>query len=307
MEKEGLLFIDKSRGFTAHDVVAKVRKILKLKKIGHTGTLDPNALGLMVLCLGKAVRLQQFLTGLNKEYIGEIKFGYSTDTYDIEGKPTSEPIEIKELDLNKLNEIAKNFIGKIVQTPPPFSAKKYLGKKFYELARAGIPVPKIEKKVEIFKFIFTSTNKDIAKFEIECGSGTYIRSLAHEIGNIMGCGSFLYSLTRTKIGNFSLNKAIKVEEFEKLPEEKKLLEPHFCSLNDISLNIPSIILDNIQIKKITKGNSVYHYDLDFPKQERAGFIQIYTKDGIFLGIGEIEKKESGTILIKPKIILRDKI
>jgi len=306
MEKDGVLFINKSSGYTSHDVVACVRKIIKLKKIGHTGTLDPHALGLMVLCLGKAVRLQQFLTGLSKSYKGEIKFGYSTNTYDIEGEPTSEPMEVKDLDLEKLNEIAKKFTGKIVQTPPPFSAKKYLGKKFYELAREGLPVPKLIKNVEVFKFNFVSVKDNIANFEIECSSGTYIRSIAHEIGQILGFGSFLYSLTRTRIGSFSLEKAIKIEDFQNLPEDKKLSPPHFIPLNDIVLNIPSIVLDNLQIKKLTKGNEVYHYDPDFPRSERCGFIQIYTKDQIFLGIGEIERKESGTILIKPKIILKDK-
>ncbi|MEJ5166461.1 MAG: tRNA pseudouridine(55) synthase TruB [Thermoanaerobaculia bacterium] len=307
MERDGILFIDKSKGYTSHDVVAKVRKILKLKKIGHTGTLDPHALGLMVLCLGRAVRLQQFLTGLNKSYTGEIKFGYSTDTYDIEGKPISEPVEVKDLNLDRLNELAKKFTGKIVQTPPPFSAKKYLGKKFYELARAGLPVPQISKNVEVMKFNFSSLEGDIAKFEIECSSGTYIRSIAHEIGKLLGCGSFLYSLTRTRIGSFTLEKAIKIEDFELLPEEKKLAEPHFVPINDLTLNIPSLVLDNLQIRKIIKGNEVYHYDPDFPRSERGGFVQIYTKDQIFLGIGEMERKESGTILIKPKIILRDKI
>lgn len=307
MEKDGVLFINKSSGFTSHDVVAKIRKITKLKKIGHTGTLDPHALGLMVLCLGKAVRLQQFLTGLSKSYAGEIKFGYSTDTYDIEGKKTSDPVEVKNLNLEKLNEIAKKFTGKIIQTPPPFSAKKYLGKKFYELARAGIPVPQVSKKVEVLKFNFISIREDIAKFEIECSSGTYIRSIAHEIGQILGCGSFLYSLIRIRIGSFSIDKSLKIEEFESLPEEKKLSPPHFIPLNDILLNIPSIVLDNLQIKKIIKGNEVYHYDPDFPRGERSGFVQIYTKDQLFLGIGEIEKRESGTILIKPKIILKGKI
>lgn len=307
MEIDGILFINKSSGFTSHDVVAKIRKITKLKKIGHTGTLDPHALGLMVLCLGKAVRLQQFLTGLSKSYTGEIKFGYSTDTYDIEGKQTSKPAEVKDLNLEKLNEIAKKFTGKIIQTPPPFSAKKYLGKKFYELARAGLPIPQVSKQVEVLKFNFISFKENIAKFEIECSSGTYIRSIAHEIGQIIGCGSFLYSLTRTKIGSFSIEKSIKIEDFENLPEEKKLSPPHFIPLNDIILNIPSIVLDNLQIKKVIKGNEVYHYDPDFPRSERSGFVQIYTKDQFFLGIGEIKKRESGTILIKPKIILKEKI
>lgn len=305
MEKDGILFINKSSGYTSHDVVAKVRKIIKLKKIGHTGTLDPNALGLMVLCLGKAVRLQQFLTGLSKSYTGEIKFGYSTDTYDIEGKPTSEPVEVKDLNLEKLNEIANKFKGKIVQNAPPFSAKKYLGKKFYELARAGLPVPTLSKTVEVIKFNFTSIKGDMAKFEIECSSGTYIRSIAHEIGQILGFGSFLYSLTRTRIGSFSLEKAIKIEDLQNLQEDKKLSPPHFIPLNEIVLNIPSLTLDNLQIKKLTRGNEVYHYDPDFPRGERSGFVQIYTKDQIFLGIGEIERKESGTILIKPKIILKN--
>lgn len=306
MEKDGILFINKSSGFTSHDVVAKIRKIIKLKKIGHTGTLDPHALGLMVLCLGKAVRLQQFLTGLSKSYTGEIKFGYSTDTYDIEGNPTSEPVPVKDLNLEKLNEITKNFIGKIVQSPPPFSAKKYLGKKFYELARAGIPVPKMTKNVEVMKFIFTSFADDLARFEIECSSGTYIRSIAHEIGQMLGCGSFLYSLTRTRIGSFSIDNAIKIENFENLPDEDKLTVPHFIALNEIVLNIPSIVLDNLQARKIILGNEVSHYDPDFPRSERAGFVQIYTRDQYFLGIGEIERKESGTIIIKPKIILKDK-
>ena len=271
MKNDGLLFIHKSPGLTSHDVVEIVRKLIRLRRIGHTGTLDPGASGLMVLCLGQAVRLQQFLTGMSKAYEGEIRFGFATDTYDAEGQPAAEAQAVEALDLAHLNAITQRYTGDITQSPPPYSAKRFGGKRFYELARAGLEIPKIEKQVKIQRFVFTGIDGDRARFEIECSSGTYIRSLAHEIGKDLGPGGHLFRLCRTRIGEFALGRAIELEAFRAIPPGRRMEGAHFMALGDVSLPVPQIVVDNIQIRKLMHGQSVAQYDPDFRTVRHTGF------------------------------------
>lgn len=303
MKADGLLFIDKSPGHTSHDVVEVARKLIRLRKIGHTGTLDPAASGLMVLCLGAAVRLQQFLTGMNKTYAGQVRFGFATTTYDAEGEMTGEAKPVPALDLPALNALAERFTGDIVQAPPPFSAKRFEGKRFYELARAGLAIPKVEKKVKVMRFVFTKIEEDRAAFEIECGSGTYIRSLAHELGARLGCGGHLFSLRREKIGDFSLERALTLEGIRSILPPERLQGPHFVTLFDVQLPIPSAVVDNLQARKLAHGQTVTQYDPDFPRSSKGGYIQLQNADRQFIGVGEVKTGEGGSIVIAPKVIL----
>jgi tRNA pseudouridine55 synthase len=303
MKAHGLLFVDKSPGRTSHDVVEEARKLIRLRKIGHTGTLDPAASGLMVLCLGAAVRLQQFLTGMNKTYVGQVRFGFATTTYDAEGEPMGEPKAVPALRLAELNALAERFTGDIVQAPPPFSAKRFGGKRFYEMARAGLEVPKVEKRVKVMRFVFTAAEGDRASFEIECGSGTYIRSLAHELGERLGCGGHLFSLRREKIGDFSLERAITLEALKAIMPAERLQGGHFVTLSDIQLPIPTAVVDNLQARKLAHGQTVTQYDPDFPRASKGGHIQILNADRQFIGVGEVKTGEGGSIVIAPKVIL----
>jgi tRNA pseudouridine55 synthase len=257
----------------------------------------------MVLCLGQAVRLQQYLTGMNKAYEGEIRFGFATTTYDSEGEATTPAKEVGSLDLGSLNAALGKYTGEIIQSPPPFSAKRFAGKRFYELARAGLEVPKIEKKVKVMKFVFTATAGDRASFEIECGSGTYIRSLAHEVGADLALGGHLFRLCRTRIGDFTLDRAVDLETFRGTPPAERLQAPHFVALSDVQLPIPQVVMDNIQIRKLAHGQPVNQYDPDFPRNLRQGNVQLVNADRHFIGVGEIKTGESGALVISPKVIL----
>ncbi len=303
MKADGLLFVDKSPGHTSHDVVEEARRLIRLRKIGHTGTLDPAASGLMVMCLGGAVRLQQYLTGMNKTYAGQVRFGFSTTTYDAEGPPVGETKTVEALDLAALNALAERFTGDIVQAPPPYSAKRFEGKRFYELARAGLEVPKVEKKVRVMRFVFTKAEGDRAHFEIECGSGTYIRSLAHEMGERTGLGGHLCALRREKIGDFSLDRAITLEAMRAIMPPERLQGGHFVTLADVQLPIPTVVVDNLQARKLAHGQTVTQYDPDFPRSSKGGNIQILNADRQFIGVGEVKTGEGGSIVIAPKVIL----
>ena len=196
---DGLILIDKPQDLTSHDVVQSIRKILKIKKAGHYGTLDPLATGLLVVALGKATRLFPFFSKTEKVYKGQIKLGFSTDTYDSQGTPTS--TETKDFpDKKRLLEAMKKFEGDIDQIPPLFSAKKYKGKPLYILARKKKEIKREPRKIFVHYFRIKEFNAPFVDFEVKCSSGTYIRSLAHDLGKNLGCGAHLTRLKREKAG-----------------------------------------------------------------------------------------------------------
>jgi len=208
---DGALVIDKPRGKTSHDVVDAVRHLAGFRQIGHLGTLDPLATGVLVLLLGRATRLVQFYDGRRKRYTAGFRFGFATDTYDSDGEAQG-PDVAPTLDREMLEKFATARIGRFDQMPPAFSAKKVKGRPAYELARKRQPVELKAVEVELFEYKLTEIEGSIARFIIECSSGTYIRSLAHEMGQQLGCGAHLAEITRTAVGEFSLEQAIKLEE-----------------------------------------------------------------------------------------------
>jgi tRNA pseudouridine55 synthase len=208
---DGALVIDKPRGKTSHDVVDAVRHLAGFRQIGHLGTLDPLATGVLVLLLGRATRLVQFYSGRRKRYSAGFRFGFATDTYDSDGEaqgPDNPPM----LESAVLEKLASRSIGRFEQMPPAFSAKKVKGRPAYELARKKQAVELKAVEVELFEYKLTGIEGNVARFVIECSSGTYIRSLAHEMGQKLGCGAHLAEITRTAVGEFSLEQAIKLEE-----------------------------------------------------------------------------------------------
>ena len=214
---DGALIVNKPMGRTSHDVVDAVRHLAGFRQIGHLGTLDPLATGVLVLLLGRATRLVQFYVGRRKRYKAGIRFGFATDTYDSDGQaqgPDTRPV----LEAALLEKLAAERIGRFEQMPPSFSAKKVQGRPAYEFARKKQPVELKAVEVELFEFNLTGIEGSIARFVIECSSGTYIRSLAHEMGQNVGCGAHLAEIERTAVGEFSLDQAILLEELAEAKE-----------------------------------------------------------------------------------------
>ena len=209
----GIVVIDKPAGVTSHDVVNRLRRILNERSVGHLGTLAPAATGVLPMVVGSLTRLAQFYLKMEKTYEGVIRFGIATDTYDAEGEATSAPQEVT-LSHDQVCQLARNFVGSIEQTPPPFSAKKIQGVPAYKLARKKQDVPLKPVQVEVKEFEITNVEADRAAFRVKVSSGTYVRSLAHDIGAKLGCGAHLKSLRRTTCGEFTLADAHTLEEIE---------------------------------------------------------------------------------------------
>ena len=205
--------MDKPRGKTSHDVVESVRRLVGFRGIGHLGTLDPLATGVLVLALGRATRLARFYAGRRKRYTCAVRFGFATDTYDADGEALG-PDSTPALDSTQLESLAATFLGKIQQMPPSFSAKKINGRPAHELARKHKPVNLEPVAVEVFEFRLTGVEGSVARFTVECGSGTYIRSLAHDLGKLHGAAAHLSEITRTAVGEFTLDGAASLAELE---------------------------------------------------------------------------------------------
>lgn len=210
---DGVLIINKPRGMTSHDVVARVRRILNERSVGHLGTLDPSATGVLPLVVGRFTRLAVFYTEADKRYEGVIRFGMATDTYDSDGQPIGQRQKV-DFSLEQLREAVARFVGKIEQVPPPFSAKKIAGVPAYKLARKNQDVKLEPKHVEVKELEIVSFDGECAAFKAWVSSGTYLRSLAHDLGRLLGPGAHLEKLTRTAVREFSLEKAHSLEELQ---------------------------------------------------------------------------------------------
>jgi len=211
---DGALVIDKPGGRTSHDVVNAVRRMLGFRQVGHLGTLDPLATGVLVLLLGRATRLAQFYAGRRKRYLSTFRFGFATDTYDADGTALG-PDLAPQLDGAEIERLAANLTGRFAQMPPPFSAKKIQGRPAHELARKHKPVELKPAEVEVYEFCLLEIDGPLARFTIECAAGTYIRSLAHEMGAQLRCGAHLAAIARTAVGEFTLDQAVGLDEFER--------------------------------------------------------------------------------------------
>jgi len=249
---DGALVINKPKGKTSHDVVDAVRHLAGFRQIGHLGTLDPLATGVLVLLLGRATRLVQFYSGRRKRYSAGFRFGFATDTYDSEGEAQG-PDSAQLLDAAVLERLAAERIGRFEQMPPSFSAKKVHGRPAYELARKKQPVELKAVEVELFEYKLLEMEGSIARFVIECSSGTYIRSLAHEMGQKLGCGAHLAEITRTAVGEFSLEQAIPLEE---LAEAKRVGKFADCliHLENLLPNFPRANVLPVVEKRVRHGS-----------------------------------------------------
>lgn len=214
---DGIVNIYKPLGITSHDVVYKVRKILEIKKVGHTGTLDPEACGVLPVCVGKGTKLAGFITDANKAYKAVIRLGLTTDTQDATGRVLTETKH--NVSYDEFENAVKSLVGEIYQLPPMYSAIKINGKKLYELARKGIEAEREPRKITVYDIKISEFEKDTATLEIKCSKGTYIRTICHDIGQILGCGAIMQSLERTASGRFKAEDSVTIEEFAKAPEK----------------------------------------------------------------------------------------
>jgi tRNA pseudouridine55 synthase len=248
---DGALVIDKPKGKTSHDVVDAVRHLAGFRQIGHLGTLDPLATGVLVLLLGRATRLVQFYSGRRKRYSAGFRFGFATDTYDSDGEaqgPDTPPV----LESAVLEKLAAERVGRFEQMPPSFSAKKIHGRPAYELARKKQPVELRAVEVELFEYKLTEIEGNVARFVIECSSGTYIRSLAHEMGQKLECGAHLAEITRLAVGEFSLDQAIKLEELAEGARAGKFAN-YLIKLENLLPNFPRANVLPIVERRVRHG------------------------------------------------------
>lgn len=291
---DGLILVDKPQDYTSHDVVVEIRDILNNKKVGHYGTLDPLATGLILLAVGKATRLFPFFSKLGKAYEGQMRLGFSTDTYDSTGKPTSSENK-KYPQKGILLQAMKKFEGEIHQIPPPFSAKKYKGKPLYELARKKKEFELRPSKVFIHFFQLIKYNRPFIEFKVRCSSGTYIRSLAFDLGQNLKCGAHLSKLTRTEVGNFHISESFTLENIKKFTEEKKT-EEFFIPLEFLLPEFPKIILkergsimakngNEISLENILKIINEKTSQPNIPNKEES-FFRMFSLEGKFLALAK---------------------
>jgi tRNA pseudouridine55 synthase len=299
---DGVLLVDKKTGITSHDVVERFRRRAKVKKAGHTGTLDPLATGLLVLCVGKATRLQSYLMGMEKTYEGTFQFGWATDSYDSTGEPVGEAVEASVEQIDFEPHLAQ-FRGEIDQMPPAFSAKKIDGVRAYEMARKGQEVILKTKRVTVYEFTIVEVQGSTARFLIRSSAGTYVRSLAHDLGQAIGIPAHLRDLRRTAIGNFNVNIAIPFDLMSESTPEAILAPPHFQSLADIDLPHAKIRIDWAQQGKLMQGQAVILVP-SVPLQ-KGELLALGNPHDQLVGIGEVVNvlREGGPVEVKPKVIL----
>jgi tRNA pseudouridine55 synthase len=291
----GVLIIDKPPGLTSHDVVNRVRRILNQRSVGHLGTLDPMATGVLPLVTGSLTRLAQFYNSAEKTYEGTIRFGFSTDSYDAEGEPTSAPQEVS-LEAGEIERLAMRFRGTIEQMPPPFSAKKIHGVPAYKLARKHKDVPLKPVQVEIKQLEILSLEVDRVGFRARVASGTYLRSVAHDMGRRLGCGAHLESLRRTAVAEFKLEDAHTLDQLAQAFADADPEVGAACFVHSRKLlpEVPSVTVDEITAARIRRGQTVNLPDLSRARQVK-----------VFLGQPEliaIATRVGGT-LFHPKIVL----
>ncbi|MCS7185403.1 MAG: tRNA pseudouridine(55) synthase TruB [Armatimonadetes bacterium] len=291
-EMEGIFLLLKPSGMTAHDVVEFVRKKLKMKRVGHTGTLDPLASGLMVLCLGRATRLAEFISELDKVYRFEMVLGIKTKTQDAEG----EILEVRSTEgitAERLEKVLKNFIGEIEQVPPMLSAVHYQGKRLYELARKGLEVERPPRKVKIHRLTLLEWWEKPVKralIEVHCSRGTYIRTLASDIGEALGCGAYQHFLVRTQVGPFKSEQALTLEEFGEAVLQGQW-ERYILSLDQGLPMLPTLVLTKLDVQRILNGMaSVIGTIWGYPNLREDEMVRLYDQDQRFLGLGVVRRQ-----------------
>lgn len=298
----GVVLIDKPEGPTSHDVVQAVRALTGERRCGHTGTLDPFATGLLPICLGRATRLSRFLLGAVKTYRAVVRFGFATDTYDATGSRRGPVVPDVFLERRTLEPILRSFVGKHHQVPPPFAAKRVRGQRMYRLARAGILVEPKAVEVTIRRVDLIDLQRERVTLDVEVESGTYIRSLAHDVGKRLGVGAHLEQLRRTRVGSLGLDRAVGLDELESLRKRGRLGEA-LLSPADALGELHAVRLGEQAAQRLRHGTAVPLGDVvELPRGvPTAQPLKLLDPSGALLGIGELN---SGRRTIRPVVVLQ---
>ncbi len=295
----GIINVYKEEGFTSHDVVAKLRGILGQKKIGHTGTLDPDAVGVLPVCLGSGTKLCEVLSDHDKEYVAQLLLGVTTDTQDISGEVLSR--SSVEYSKEEVRKAIMNFVGDYYQTPPMYSAKKVNGKKLYELAREGVEVHREPVKVSIFEIQILAMELPLVTMRVKCSKGTYIRTLCHDIGAELGCGGCMKTLERTRVGRFSVEDSLSLGQIQSIMEMGQL-NRYIVGADNFYNDLLALIIKDERLNGVKNGNIFTRRDVAETYADISGRkmhvvfgyyelqirqqVRVYDSDGYFYGIYE---------------------
>jgi tRNA pseudouridine55 synthase len=279
---DGAIIVDKPQGMTSHDVVNRLRRLSGTRKIGHLGTLDPMATGVLPLLIGRATRLAQFFLTAEKKYDARVRFGWATDTYDREGAPVSGPVH-PSFSREELEAALAPFRGTFLQTPPPFSAKKIAGTPAYKLARKNIPVKLSPVEVQVFALDLDEFDGASARIRFHCSAGTYVRGVAHQVGQELRCGAFLESLRRTASGEFTEEQAVSLDELAKLAEAGRLPD----ALIPAARLLPQFLSASVDVLTVGQIRQGKDFRLSpFLQTPPSKYVKALSQEGDLVAIGE---------------------
>ena len=283
-EFQGIIVIQKEKGFTSHDVVARLRGILHMKKIGHTGTLDPDAIGVLPVALGKGTKLVDLLTDKEKTYEAVLHLGITTDTQDMSGTVLEEkPVSVTE---EQVRDVLKSFVGEQMQVPPMYSALKVNGRKLYELAREGKTVERKARPVCFYEIQPLEMNLPLVKIRVTCSKGTYIRTLCNDIGEKLGCGGCMEELLRSKVGRYTLEESHTLAQVEAAVADGTIQELIY-PVEKVLADYPALSADSYGDRLLANGNPLS--DNLVSSQHKEGWVRMYASDGTFTGIFQWDK------------------
>ncbi len=298
MAIEGVLVLDKPRDMSSTEAVEKIKRLLRVRKAGHGGTLDPFATGVLPICLGRATKIAQFILEGDKRYEGVFELGIITETYDLTGEVV-ERRPVPEISSEEVARVMEEFVGIIEQVPPPYSAAKYRGRPLYQWARKGVTVRKEPKQVEILEFRLQRFDPPRVHFEVYCSKGTYVRSLVHEVGLKLGCGAALVELRRTRKGPFTLEQALSLSEVERLHREGGL-EARIIPVAQALDFIPAIVVSAEMARRLRQGRPLSLSVLGnlirlqkVPRRPRVPWLRIVTEEGDLVAVTYYPERLSG--------------
>ena len=306
----GALVIDKPEGLTSHDVVSRVRRAAGTRRVGHAGTLDPFATGVLVCCIGRATRLVQFLVGLDKEYIATVRLGYATDTQDGTGKQITPLRTSKEVSLDELRRVLSEFTGPQLQTPPMFSAKKIGGERLYQAARAGREIEREPVRITVHSiaviegeqpvFMVNEDGTSDLSIETRCSSGTYVRTLAHDIGERLGVGAHLINLRRTRVGHFDLDAALTLDRVERSGRDD--LRKSLVGTSEMLKHLPAILLNEERLVLVTNGRGFVLDRDEVESASRPGVsLRLCDQANELVAVGEYDAAAN---VVRPRVVMR---
>ena len=282
---DGILNINKPQGLTSFDIVARVKRITGERHTGHAGTLDPLATGVLPVCLGKATRVIEYLFDETKTYLAEIKLGVTTDSYDSTGKVVN-TADITDITIQNAESVLESFRGLIMQTPPMYSAVKHKGIPLYKLARSGIEIDRKSRPAQIYKLDITDWQPPLFNIEVVCGKGTYIRSLAQDIGQALGCGAVMNKLVRTRVGPFNLAESITLEQLEQMVDNRAV--EHNLYPPDFALQSFNALVVNHELQCLLTHGSPIFLEVTSQEIKTGTFSRVYNQDGLFIGMAEYD-------------------